>query len=107
MQCELLGATEAEHVQALLDLLTGLSGHPGAPINQRELTIKSQVSPFTELKLVQQILEGDADGLKRYVTCLLASLWYQKLPGFCRVDFARWQMNDLHTAGIFVTMAYL
>lgn len=72
MQCELLGATKAEQVHVLLDLLTGSSGHPGAPINQRELTIKSQVSPFTELKLVQQILEGNAVGLKRYVICLLA-----------------------------------
>ena len=74
MQCELLGATEAKQVQVLVDLLTGLSGHPGAPIHQRELTIKSQASPFTELKLVQHISEGKADGLKRYVTSLLAML---------------------------------
>lgn len=78
MHCELRGAAEAEQVQVLTDLLTGLSGHPGAPVHQRELTIRSQVSPFTELKLVQQISEGEADGHKWY-TCsqlaLLASLW--------------------------------
>ena len=75
MQCELLGATEAEQVQVLIDLLTGLSGRPGTPIHQRELTIRSQVSPFTELKLVQQISEGKADGLQRYfpVACALVA----------------------------------
>lgn len=106
MQCELLGATEAEQVQILVDLLTGLSGRPGAPIYQRELTIRSQVSPFTELKLVQQISEGKADGLERFVTsllALLASLWQQHLPN----SRIQWQLTDLHTAGRSVMMAYL
>ena len=74
MHCELLGATEAEQVHVLVDLLTGLSGRPGAPIHQRELTIKSQVSPFTELKLVQQISEGKVDDPEQYVASLLALL---------------------------------
>ena len=78
MHCELRGAAEAEQVRVLIDLLTGLSGHPGSPVHQRGLTIRSQVGPFTELKLVQQISEGEADGHKRYMCPLLAllvSLW--------------------------------
>lgn len=74
MQCELQGAAEAPQVQVLIDLLTGLSGHPGTPVHQQELTIKSQVSPFTELKLVQQISDSIAVGLKRYWSCLAALL---------------------------------
>ncbi|KAL3149132.1 hypothetical protein ABBQ32_001970 [Trebouxia sp. C0010 RCD-2024] len=69
MQCELLGAADAEHIQVLIDLLTGLSSHPGNQIHQQELTIKSQVSPFTELKLLQQIPEGKAAGLRRWEIC--------------------------------------
>ena len=59
LHCELLGAADSKHIQTLNALLTGLSGHPGVPVNQRELSLKSQVSPFTELKLVQQLPVGE------------------------------------------------
>ena len=58
MQCQLLGATDSKHVEALTDLLIGLSGRGALSIEQREVTIKSQISPFTELKLVQQQSKG-------------------------------------------------
>lgn len=57
LHCELLGAADSKHAQTISALLTGLSGHSGVSNNQRELTIVSQVSPFTELKLVQQLSE--------------------------------------------------
>lgn len=85
MQCELLGAADAEHIQVLIDLLTGLSSHPGNQIHQQELTIKSQVSPFTELKLLQQIPEGKAAGLRRYSACtnLLSVCVFCLSAGLC------------------------
>lgn len=58
MQCELLGATAIEYVPQLIELLTGLSGRPGVQSHHREILIKSQASPFTELHLVQQASDG-------------------------------------------------
>ena len=72
MQCELLGTAETEHVKALIALLTGLSGRSGTPIHRLELKIKSQVAPFTELKLLQQTTSGDTAYLDRYRLELVA-----------------------------------
>ena len=93
MQCELLGAADAEHVQVLIDLLTGLSSHPGKQIHQQELTIKSQVSPFTELKLVQQITEGDTAGPRRYLGCLSC---YQRVCCLSNVSWLTYRWEVCH-----------
>lgn len=96
MQCELLGVADAQHVQVLTDLLTGLSSHPGSQIHQQELTIKSQASPFTELKLLQQIPEGKAAGPSRYSACT-------NLLSVCESCLSA----GLHTGGKSVMTAYL
>ena len=55
MQCELSGAVAIAHVSQITDLLIGLSGGAGAPIHYRDLSVRSQASPFTELHLVQHL----------------------------------------------------
>ncbi len=60
MQCELLGITGREQVLQLAELLTGLSGRPGKKVSYRDLLVKSQAAPFTELHLVQHTLADQA-----------------------------------------------
>ncbi|KAL0036026.1 hypothetical protein WJX77_011686 [Trebouxia sp. C0004] len=60
MQCELLGVTKREQVLELAERLTGLSGRPGKKVSYRNLLIKSQATPFTELHLVQHTLDDQA-----------------------------------------------
>jgi len=60
MQCELLGVTGREQVLQLAERLTGLSGQPGRKVSYRDLMIKSQATPFTELHLVQHTLDDQA-----------------------------------------------
>ena len=55
MQCELLGAVAVALVSQVTDLLIGLSGGAGAPVHYRDLLVRSQTSPFTELHLVQHL----------------------------------------------------
>lgn len=102
MQCELSGAAESKHVVALGDLLTGLSGHSRDSIKQRELTIKSQVSPFTELKLVQQIADAEAASPDRYRPQLLS----RQSRSLLTTRLSHSSMYA-HAAGRYVTMAYL
>ena len=94
MQCELLGAAKAEHVQVLIDLLTGLSGHPGKPINQQELTIKSRVNPFTELKLVRHMADGQTVGPRRYLDCtILLPVYVYRYPVSADWLAFRWEIS--------------
>ncbi|KAL0035169.1 hypothetical protein WJX79_004429 [Trebouxia sp. C0005] len=60
MQCELLGVTRREQVLQLAEQLTGLSGRPGRRVSYRDLLIRSQATPFTELHLVQHTLDDQA-----------------------------------------------
>lgn len=53
MQCELLGAVPERFVDQLLQVLIGLSGHPGKHTHVREVVLKAHTSPFTELRLIQ------------------------------------------------------
>ena len=60
MQCELLGVTGREQVLQLAEQLAGLSGRPGKKVSYRDLLIRSQATPFTELHLVQHTLGDQA-----------------------------------------------
>jgi len=47
-------------VLQLAEQLTGLSGRPGRKVSHRDLLIRSQADPFTELHLVQHTLDDQA-----------------------------------------------
>lgn len=67
MQCELLGVAAREQVAPLIEVLIGLSGGPGLHIRQRELVVKSQASPFSELHLVQHTPDAAVPSNDRFV----------------------------------------
>lgn len=69
MQCELLGVTTREQIPQLAEVLTGLTGYPGAKINQRDVLIKSHASPFTELHLVQHISDEQSTSTDSWEVC--------------------------------------
>lgn len=66
MQCELLGAVQKQGVDQLLAVLVGLSGKPGLHIYVREVVLRADTSPFTELHLIQNLaIAGEASSSTR------------------------------------------
>lgn len=62
MQCELLGAVPERQVDQLLEILTGLSGRSGTHTHIREVVLKGQTNPFTELRLSQNVITAGDPG---------------------------------------------